>query len=243
MVREYHVWFSPSLHREMELLVFGHAGTPVVIFPTREGRFFDYENWGLVAALADRIEAGQSQLFCVDSLDAETLYCQCRSPQARIQRHVQYERYILEEVLPLTRLKNPSAGRPAVHGCSIGAYHAVNIAFRHPDRFGRVVGLSGRYDLTQPMGPFRDLFDGYYDEDIYFQTPSHFIAGLSEAAILHQLRQLDITLAVGDEDPFCHNTRQLSVRLREKDVPHHLHVWSGEAHRPRYWREMVRWYL
>jgi esterase/lipase superfamily enzyme len=243
MLREYHVWFSPRLHREMELLVFGHAGTPVVIFPTRQGRFYDYENWGLVTALADRIDAGQLQLYCVDSLDSESLYCGCRPPRQRIERHMQYQGYILEEVLPLTRLKNASAGRPAVHGCSIGAYHAVNIAFRHPDRFSRVIGLSGRYDLTQQMGPFLDLFAGYYDEDIYFHTPSHFIPGISDPALLDHLRELDITLAVGDADAFCGSTRHLSSCLQHKGVPHRLYVWNGEAHRPRDWREMVRWYL
>jgi esterase/lipase superfamily enzyme len=243
MMREYHAWFSPGLHREMELLVFGHAGTPVLTFPTRQGRFFDYENWGLVAAVADRIEAGQLQLYCVDSLDSETFYCRCRSPQERVERHTRYEGYILDEVLPLVRLKNAGSSPPATHGCSIGAYHAVNIAFRHPDRFSRVVGLSGRYDLTQPMGTFPDLFDGYYDQDIYFQTPSHFVPNLSDPCILDRLRRLGITLAVGDADPFCENTRQLSASLRHKGIPHHLHLWSGEAHRPRDWREMVRWYL
>ncbi len=41
MRRQYHKWFSPSLGREMELLVFGHAGAKVMVFPTREGRFYD----------------------------------------------------------------------------------------------------------------------------------------------------------------------------------------------------------
>ena len=71
MVREYHKWFSPALGRDMELLVFGHAGAPVLVFPTREGRFFDYENWGLVGAATEHIESGRLRLFCVDSVDAE----------------------------------------------------------------------------------------------------------------------------------------------------------------------------
>jgi esterase/lipase superfamily enzyme len=243
MKREYHRWFSPRLHREMELLSFGHAGVPVLIFPTRQGRFFDYENWGLVGAVADRIEDGWLRLYCVDSADSETLYCRCRPPRARIERHLQYEGYILEEVLPLMRIENPHTDRPAVHGCSIGAYHAVNIAFRHPHRFARVIGLSGRYDLTKPVGPFADLFDGYYDEDIYFQTPSHYIPGISDPVLLDQLRGLDITLAVGEEDPFCANVKHLSTCLDEKHVPHRLYIWQGEAHRARHWREMVRCYL
>src|SRR5215813_3400008 len=101
MVREYHKWFSPRLGRDMELLVFGHAGAAVLVFPTREGRFFDYENWGLVGALGEHVESGRMRLFCVDSLDAEALYCRCRPPQERIARARQYEGYILEEVVPL----------------------------------------------------------------------------------------------------------------------------------------------
>jgi esterase/lipase superfamily enzyme len=52
--REYHKWFSPSLGRDMELLVFGHTGARVLVFPTREGRFYDYENWDLWMPSATR---------------------------------------------------------------------------------------------------------------------------------------------------------------------------------------------
>ncbi|WP_332368664.1 hypothetical protein [Spirosoma telluris] len=74
MQREYHKWFSPNLSRDMELLVFGHAGARVLVFPTRRGRFHEYEDLGLVNALADRIENGWLQLFCVDSVDRESVY-------------------------------------------------------------------------------------------------------------------------------------------------------------------------
>jgi esterase/lipase superfamily enzyme len=50
-------------------------------------------------------------------------------------------------VIPFMRSEN---GVPSlvVHGCSIGAYHAMNLALRHPSLFCKVVALSGRYDLT-----------------------------------------------------------------------------------------------
>jgi esterase/lipase superfamily enzyme len=242
MVRAYHTWFSPRLERVMELLAFGHSGAAVLVFPTREGRFYDYENWGLVAAVQDHIDNGRLRLYCVDSVDSEALYCRCSSPQARIARNHQYERYILEEVIPLARTHDSEAPLVA-HGCSIGAYHAVNIAFRHPEQFRRVVGLSGRYDLTRRMGSFPDLFDGYYDQDLYFQTPSHFIPNLTDRGLLDRLRRLEITLAVGESDPFCENTRHLSGALWDKGIPHRLDVWDGEAHRARAWRQMVHVYL
>ena len=71
----------------MELLVFGSRGARVVVFPTRQGRFFDYENWGLVSALEKQINDGCLQLFCVDSIDSESLYCERCPPQARLARH------------------------------------------------------------------------------------------------------------------------------------------------------------
>jgi hypothetical protein len=37
MHREYHRWFSQRLQRDMEMLVFGHAGAKVIVFPTRDG--------------------------------------------------------------------------------------------------------------------------------------------------------------------------------------------------------------
>lgn len=226
----------------MELLVFGHAGAAVLVFPTREGRFFDYENWGLVDAMRDRIAGGALRLFCVDSVDSEALYCRDRPPHGRIARARQYEGYIVNEVVPFVRWKEPSPWLVA-HGCSIGAYHAVTIAFRHPDCFRKVVALSGRYDLTRRMGAFPDLFDGYYDEDIYFHTPSHFIPNLTDPCLLDKLRALDIRFAVGEDDAFCESTCSLSRALWAKGVPNELNVWSGEAHRAREWRQMVRIYL
>lgn len=38
MNREYHKWYSDRLGREMEMLVFGYSGLPVLVFPTSGGR-------------------------------------------------------------------------------------------------------------------------------------------------------------------------------------------------------------
>lgn len=226
----------------MELLVFGYAGMRVIVFPTREGRFYDYENWRIVEAVRDSIEAGQLQLFCVDSLDSESLYCDRLSPPERIARHREYVNYITQEVVPFTTRRNDNPLLVA-HGCSIGAYHAVNIAFRHPELFGRVVAFSGRYDLTRQVENFPDLFNGYYDQDIYFHTPTHFLPSLEDPSLLAHLRRLDITITVGEHDPFLDSSRQLSRILTQKGIGHRLLIWEGEAHRAYYWRQMAKLYL
>jgi esterase/lipase superfamily enzyme len=242
MRRQYHKWFSQNLGRDMEILVFGHAGAKVLVFPTREGRFYDYENWGLVDALRRPLDGGHIRLFCVDGVDSESLYCRSVPPTARVGRHRAYERYILQEAVPFMLAEN---GVPhlVVHGCSIGAYHAMSLALRHPSRFCKVVALSGRYDLTRPVGSFEDLFGGHYDEDVYFITPNHFLPNLHDPDFLEPMRHMDITLAVGEHDPFHESNRVLSRTLADKGVPHRLAIWPGEAHRARYWREMVQQYL
>jgi esterase/lipase superfamily enzyme len=242
MKREYHKWFSPHLKRDMELLVFGHAGTPVLFFPTRTARFYDYENWKVVDAIADKINKGWLQVYCVDSIDLESFYCTCSHPSQRILRHMQYEQYIVKEVLPLLRYKNNNNYIVSA-GCSLGAYHAVNIAFRHPQLFSKALGMSGRYDLTLKANSFPDLFDGYKDENIYFNMPSQFIPNLTDENIIAQLKKIQIVLAVGKEDPFLPNNEFLHNTLLKKGIPNTLHIWEGEAHRPRFWQQMVQYFL
>ncbi len=242
MKREYHKWWSPALGRDMELIVFGHAGARVIAFPPRLGRFFEYEDRRVIESLREKIEAGWLQFYCVDSVDAESLYCDWKSPRARIERHLEFERYIIDEVLPFTALENPNPFLTSF-GCSLGAFHAMNTVLRHPHRFGKVVAFSGRYDLTGAFPDFHNLFGGYYDDDIYFNNPSHYLPTLVDDALLMQLRHLEITLVVGEEDPFVDNTRELSRVLWDKGIWHALSIWSGRAHRFRDWREMVKIYF
>ncbi len=242
MNREYHRWHSPRLGRDMELLVFGHAGAKVLVFPTRDGRFYEYENLGLVASLRHKLEAGQLQLYCVDSVDWESFYCSWCHPSGRVRRHVQFEEYVLNEVMPLMASRNDHPCTIA-HGCSLGAFHAVNIAFRHPHLFRKVAAFSGRYDLTLNIEHFRDLFDGHYDDQVYHNTPTHYLPHLHCPWRLEHLRRMDVVLTIGDQDPFLGNNQHLGWLLGQKGIPHRLHVWQGRAHRGRYWRQMAPLYV
>lgn len=235
MNREYHQWYSPILNRNMELLVFGHAGARMIVFPTSQGRFFDYEDRGMIWALQDQIEQGNLQVYTVDSVDAESFYCSWAHPSGRIQRHIQYDQYITEEVLPFTQAHNHDPF-VIVHGCSFGAYHAINYGLRHPDLVGRTIGLSGKYDI-------RSMLDDYYDENVYFNNPVDYIPNEYDPARLQMLQRLDIIIAIGDQDPHYQNNRDLSNALWSKGIWHALRVWDGWAHDWPYWQQMIRWYV
>lgn len=242
MHREYHRWHSPRMGRTMELLVFGHAGAKVLVFPTRDGRFDEYERLRIVHQLSHKINAGDLQLFCVDSVAHDSLYCFWKHPADRIRTHMQYEEYILNEVMPLMNSINPHECTIS-HGCSLGAYLAANIAFRHPHLFRKLSAFSGRYDLTMSVEIFDDLFGGYYDDNVYFHTPTHFLPNLDCEHRLHHLRNMEIVLVIGRDDPFLGNNHHLSQILHSKGLPHQIHEWDDRAHRGYYWRRMAPLYL
>lgn len=236
MNREYHKADSARLGRAMEMLVFGHAGTPVLVFPTSGGRFFEFEDQGMVGALAGKIDAGQLQLFCVDSVNMESWYNRQVSPRRRIARHMQYEGYLLHEALPLIRQRNADAGLLAL-GCSFGGYHAVNLALRHPDLFSGFISLSGAFDLS-------GFLDGYCDRDCYLNLPTHYLPRLTDPWYLDRFRRNTHVLATGWDDQCLVQNQNLDRILSEKDIPHQLHIWDApNAHDWPAWRRMVQTYV
>jgi esterase/lipase superfamily enzyme len=234
MHREYHRWHSPALGRDMELLIHGHAGAPVLIFPTSHGRFHEFEDRGMVDALAHQIGNGWYQLYCVDSVFAESWYNYGLDTDARMWREEQYEHYLLTEVLPLIQSRN---GNPFLiaAGCSFGATEAVIFALRHPGIVRRVVAMSGLYDLRR--------FFGRYTEGLYFHNPVDFVPHLADAWSLDRLRETDIILVTGREDPAAWSSELLSRQLWERGVGNALRMWDGWCHDWPYWARMINQYI
>ena len=125
----------------------------------------------------------------------------------------------------------------------MGAFHAVNIAFRHPHLFGKVIALSGRYDLTLNLGLFYDLLDGYYSDQIYFNSPSHYVQNIPEGEQLDHIRNQQITIVCGKEDVFIQNNREFSQCLTNKGIHHLFYEWDGMAHKAKYWKQMLPLYI
>jgi esterase/lipase superfamily enzyme len=235
MKREHHCWFSPVLQRDMELLIIGHGGARVLVFPPAQGRCCAWEDHGMVAALQEPIGQGDLQLYCVDSVDAESWHAASKPPAERVRRHVQYDRYILSEVLLFSAERNPKSFL-IVTGADFGGYHAVNFAFRHPHLVGRVLGMSGVYDIK----PFTD---DYHDDNVYFNNPCDFIIHEHEAQRLDALRRLDIILTIGRDDPNRANNEYLSSILWSKGIGNALRIWDGPAHDWPTWQQMLRLYI
>src|SRR5438067_4298989 len=213
--RDYIKEYSHRLGRDMEILHFGHAGRTLVVFPTSMGRFYQWEDFGLVGALGDFIDSGAIQLICVDSVDGESWYATDRRPAERIWRHLQYESYLVDEVLP--RIPGP----PLACGASFGALHAVLLAARHPTRIGGFIALSGAYNTDRWLA-------GYHDDNAYYTNLFAFLPGLSDEAYLGPLRaEHPKVIAAGADDPNVEDSKRLGALLRHKGVDVGLDIWPG----------------
>jgi esterase/lipase superfamily enzyme len=235
MLTEYHKWYSPILRRDMELKLYGHAGARMIVFPTSQGAFFEWEDRGMMHALGEHLRRGWLQVYAVSTVDKESWYAYHKHPRHRAQRQDEYDRYLEHELLPFTRQRNPNPFL-ILAGASFGAYHALNFGLRHPDLAGRILSLSGLCDITR-------FTEGYGDHEVYFHNPMAFIANEHDPRRLRLLQQLDIILAIGRDDPMCAINRRFSELLWSKGIGNALRLWDGWSHDWPYWKKMILHYV
>jgi esterase/lipase superfamily enzyme len=232
MNREYLKHHSRVLGRDMETLVFGDSGVPIIVFPTSMGRFYDYEDRGMIDAVRSDYQSGHIQAFCIDSVDSESWYNKAAHPADRSRRHDDYDRHIVEEFIPYIRSRN-SCPMLVTTGCSFGGYHTINFALRHPGLVTHAISMGGAFDIHQFLG-------GYYDDNCYFNCPPDFLPNLNDAWQLDNIRSVKWVLATGEHDICLEENRRLSRIMDEKAVPHYLDVWqSGTGHDWPWWQQMA----
>ena len=237
--------WSPELGWSPKVVVHGHSGRPVLVFPSSEGRAEDYETNGMVDAVRPLLDAGRVKLYCLDSWDGGSWYRHDLPLEERAQRHEAYERWVVEGVVPF--VDSDCGGRQdmVVTGCSFGAYHAVNVALRHADLFPLAIGLSGVYDLSV-------LGWGERGTSFHLNNPLWSL-GAAEGAHLDWLRsRLSLLLVAGqgmweDTTGALESTRALGALAASKglrvetdlwghDVPHDWPSWRAQIahHLPRF---------
>lgn len=235
MRHEIHSWYSTALDRTMALQVLGHAGARALVFPTILGTHTEWLDRGMDQVLKSHLENGWIQLFCLDQVHSESWYAEHKTIPDRVRRQLEYDRYLVEEVLPFTQQVNDSAFVIAV-GADFGAYQAAVFGLRHPTLVHRIIGLSGLYDISY-------LTDGYVDAAVTTCNPFTFIQIEQDNTRIDAMRRQDIVLAVGRDDPVCGNNTQFSGVLWGRGISNTLRLWEGWAHDWSAWKEMILKYI
>ena len=238
-MRRDHVQLGPA-----GLIAYGHWGRPWIVFPAESGRAWDFEDGGMIDAVGDLIEAGRVKLYCVDSADGSSWSDRSLPTEERARRHGEYERWILDQVVPWVSADCAGATEIGTIGCSLGAYHAANFALKHAHVFPVALCLSGNYDPSSWHG-WGDL-----GEATYFNNPMAYVANL-EGPHLDWLRdQVSLLLVVGqgawEVDPTgaLPGTLAFAGVLAAKGIRHELDVWGYDVpHDWPSWRNQLRHHL
>jgi esterase/lipase superfamily enzyme len=238
MQREFHRWHTGRLGREMGLVVYGHWGTPLLTFPTSGGDEWEMDRMGMVDAIADHLEAGRVKLFCVGSNADQSFFNRGAHPFHRSWMQRMWDEYIRWEVIPFIHSHCQGLVPVATLGMSLGAYHAANTCFKHPDAVRACFALSGMYDL-------RRFMDGQSDENFYYNNPIDYIGGIDDYRLISQIGSCDIHIGTG-HGPWEHpsHSYDLSRALGFKGINHYLDDWGPMGgHDWPYWKHMVWEYV
>jgi esterase/lipase superfamily enzyme len=208
------------------VLVLGHWGRPVLVFPSQERSRYEWEEHGMVDAVRDLIDAGRVKLYCVDSWDSATWHDDWLPREERARRHEGYERWVADRV---------DGDDVIAAGVSMGAFHAANLTLRRPQRFPLALCFSGVYDLA-------GVGWGERADSFYFNNPADFVSGLdgSPASLL---------LVAGrgmweDTTGALEQTLRFASLLEMKGIRHELDVWGEDApHDWPAWRAQLAMHL
>ena len=231
MRRRYERLYSPAIGRDVQVLAFGHYGAPLVAFPSGGGQFFDFEENGMIAAVAPLIEDGKLKVYCPESLDQES-WLAPKDPHERALRHGAYEDFIIHTLLEAIRADcRDGSLTVALTGCSIGAFHAANFALKHPHLFPYALCLSGRYDLETITGPSGS-------PEVYFSNPMAYVPNFEDAHLEFVRQNAHLILVSGQgawEEKCLRDTRRLADLLAVKGISHERDIWGFDAEHHWYW--------
>ena len=239
MKRELKGWFSPALQKEMPIATYGDYGFALLLVPTAAADYLEYERFQMMDCLEPFINAGKVKAFSIDSINNESwLNVEMQGAQKAIRQN-QFNEYVFNEVIPFIKNSCSSETPVIISGASFGALHSVNLFLKRPDLINGVIAMSGVYDLTE-------YTKGYYDEQVYFNSPIHYLPNLEDDLFLANIRNsqhIHILTGSGDyEDPEA--SRRFAGTLYNKGINYELDIWGKDwKHDWPTWRAMLPAYL
>lgn len=239
MQRDVSGWYSPAVREEMPIVTYGSYGFALLLLPTAGADFLEYERFGLIDSIASFIDAGKLKVFSVNSLNKQSWMNKPMHGAHKAIRHNEFNAYIHNEVVPYIKT-HTSADTPIfICGASFGALHSMNLFLKRPDLINGVISMSGVYNLME-------YTDGYYDEQVYYNSPAHYVPNLTDEWYLSRIRSsghIHILTGSGPyEAPWA--AREFSDVLSSKWIGHEVDDW-GPAYNHDWptWKAMLPHYL
>ncbi len=236
-VKDSHRWYSNELQQQTQIVRWGSFGVPLLLFPTAGGDAEEVERFFLIRLLEPFIHEGRLKVYSIDSINGRT-WATPGTPAHRVWIQQQFDRHIINEVVPLIRNDCQSDEIEIMTaGASLGAFNALVSICRHSHVFSRALCMSGTYDLQRFM-------EGQWIEELHHYLPTLFVPGLPDAWV-EQLRQRFVLLVTGQGDNEAPGeTWRISHALGARQIPNRVDLWGPEwSHDWETWREMLPKYV
>jgi esterase/lipase superfamily enzyme len=233
---------SRILGADLGVVAHGHYGRPLLAFPSERGGCWDYEDKGMIDAIAPLIDAGRVKVYCVDTIDGHTWHDASLPLEERARRHGAYEDWILNGVVPFIHADSGGPQDIVVTGPSFGAYHAANFALKRADVFPLAVCHSGVYDISV-------VGWGERGDATYFNNPLDYVPQLHGDHLDWLRSRVSLLLVCGqgqweDTTGALESTRRFSASLAEKGLRHELDLWGHDvAHDWPWWQAQLAHHL
>jgi len=223
----------------MPIAVYGNYGFALLLVPTAAADYLEYERFQLMDSISHFIDNSTAKVFSINSINNESWMNDHLDARTKIERHRQFNDYVYEEVIPFVKSHTSNETPIIICGASFGALHSMNLFLKRPDLLNGVIAMSGVYDLTE-------YSKGYYDEDVYFNSPQHYMPNLNDHYLLEQIRKshhIHIFSGSGAyEDPGA--SGRFAKILYDKGIQYELDIWGQEwPHDWNTWRHVLPHYL
>jgi esterase/lipase superfamily enzyme len=235
MEEQYHKWYTQFLGQDFEMLVFGHAGFPLILFPAAQGRYYDAKDFGLISSAEYFLNEGIIKIYCPDTIDSQSWYNFSVEPSERVKTHGIYEKIILNDVIDFAVFET-GIKKVALSGVDFGGYHALNTAFHHPEKISQLITLGSFFDIKQ-------FIYGYYDDNCYFNNPPDYMPNLEASWYLDRIKKMKIILGTGEWDIYSDDNKKMSAILSSKNINHLLDIKPASSHDWNAWCSVFPYYL
>jgi esterase/lipase superfamily enzyme len=219
----------------MEIITYGHYGPAILLFPAKGDSPYENEENGLIESIGHLIEKGKFKIYSVSNCIKDSWQNPDLTPKEQSVKMFQYNKYLIEEVVPFIFGDCGCAVPIITCGASTGAFYAANSFFRRPDIFLGLIAMSGFYNIE-------NFAKGYYDDNCYFNSPMHFLPNLTDPywlSFLSSKRHIYLFSGSGPgEQPG--NTQVLDSILSAIGIPHQISIWGNEwSHNWKTWKAML----
>ena len=232
---------SPAIGAPGDVIAYGHWGRPLLAFPSQQGPAWQYEERGMIDALAPFIEGGRVKVYAVSSFDSGSWYHGGLSLEERAERHGLFEDWIVNQVVPFVQ-DDTKTHELMVTGVSFGAYHAANFALRRADLFPLAICQSGVYDVSVVAG-------GERGDAVYFNNPADYVSNLGGDHLEWLRDRASLLLIAGrgeweDTTGALESTQRFAAQLAEKRIRCELDLWGHDSpHDWPAWRAQIAHHL